>query len=365
MRQLKESERKYRFLMESFPQLVFSKDIRGVYLSVNRTLASSIGYTIDEVIGKTDFDLIDRKQAEKYLSEDQQVLASGEKLRVDHTYTRADGREGVLETIKYPIRDEDGNIVGIQGISSDVTELRRVRQSLERRMKEVSTLNQILLSVTGVGDVKRTAQLVLREIRNSLGDVIVFMFLLQDGVLSLVQVEGGAASFNEELKSREHEVGNCLCGLAAAEGEPIYSHDIRTDIRCTMEECKMAGVHSVAALPLRSGGEVLGVFYVGSFSHRDLQAEREFLEAAAGELAIALNNAMLMEQARRHTQELEMLVQERTKNLESKIKEIERMNKLFVDRELKMVELKEEIAGLGNSIERKGKEEGNDNDKES
>jgi len=347
---LRESEKKYRFLVESLPERVFMKDIHGVYLSVNRTFARDLGLSAAEMIGRTDFDLVDRELAEKYTSEDRQVIRTGARLEVDHPFTAADGTKKILHTVKYPILDEAGHIVGIQGIASDVTELRRAETERDRRMAQLVTLNRILHAIVPTTSVKDTAAAFLNEMHSHLGDVMIGIFLQDGDELSLVYTNGGNERFKEEVDGQPHTVGTCLCGLAAANRAPVYSDNIHRDRRCTLNECKLAGVTSAAAIPLLSEGETIGVLFVGSFDQRELGEEREFLEPAAGELSMALRTAGLLEELRAHTEELERLVADRTRVLESKMREIERMNRLFVGRELRMAELKERIAALEQEV---------------
>ncbi|MBE0556128.1 MAG: PAS domain S-box protein, partial [Proteobacteria bacterium] len=101
----------------------------------------------------------------------------------------------------------------------------------------------------------------------------------------------------------EHRVGECLCGRAVMENKPLFASDIFIDPRCTWVECKMAGFRSFAALPLRSGGEVLGVIGLASDTQRDFEPQGEFLETLAGQLAASLSNARLYETARKELAE--------------------------------------------------------------
>ena len=97
-----------------------------------------------------------------------------------------------------------------------------------------------------------------------------------------------------------HRVGECLCGLAVRDGQPVYSTDIGRDSRCTWEECKKAGLRSFAALPLRSGEEIVGLLGLGSAVERDFQKQSSFLETLASEIALCFQNALLYEQVEVH-----------------------------------------------------------------
>jgi len=95
----------------------------------------------------------------------------------------------------------------------------------------------------------------------------------------------------------------------------VYSEDIHTDLRCTMEECKSMGFKSFAALPLHTGNEVLGVLGLGWYMPQNLRERAAFLETLAGQVAAACQNALLHKQLQDHAEELDQRVQERTAEL--------------------------------------------------
>ena len=106
------------------------------------------------------------------------------------------------------------------------------------------------------------------------------------------------------LLPEKKDIGVCLCGLAG-EGEPVFSRDIHKDPRCCLSECKDAGVRSFAALPLKSGEEIIGVMGLASHSPRDFEAEADFLNAIVTLVSVGLKNALLHEQVTTQARELE------------------------------------------------------------
>lgn len=114
-----------------------------------------------------------------------------------------------------------------------------------------------------------------------------------------------------------HKLGECLCGTAALEGRGIYSMDIENDSRCNWEECKKAGMRSAASLPLFSGNDVIAVLGLGTDHPHDFAAQTEFLETLAAAVGLGLQNALLFEQTRQISQDLEKKVRKRTRELEN------------------------------------------------
>ncbi len=128
---LQRSKAKYRALVENIPQSVFYKDLQSRYLAVNRRYAGEMGVAPQDMVGQDDYAFHPKELADKYRLDDQRVMASGQVEVCDEPYVRA-GQELTIHTIKSPVRDNAGEVIGICGIFSDVTEQRR----LEARLQE-------------------------------------------------------------------------------------------------------------------------------------------------------------------------------------------------------------------------------------
>lgn len=117
--------------------------------------------------------------------------------------------------------------------------------------------------------------------------------------------------------------------MAISEGEPVYSTSISDDRRCTLAECKQAGMHSFAALPLFKGTNTLGVLGIASTRERDFSRQAAFLQAVAAEVAIGLQNALLHQQVQGHVSELEKEVTQRKKAEDALRMSEERFRNIF------------------------------------
>lgn len=114
------------------------------------------------------------------------------------------------------------------------------------------------------------------------------LFMLRDGDALPILAAHPSAILPLFRDTRIHRVSECLCGMAVSEGKPIYSGNIHSDPRCTWKECKNAGYHSFAAIPLTAGQKIISLLGVGSVRERDFAKESEILEAIASRLAEAL-----------------------------------------------------------------------------
>ena len=121
-------------ILDNIPDLAWVKDIEGRYIAANSVVARMFGLSDpEEIIGKTDFDLSPGEVAERYRSADEQIMASGERQRLEELVWRSDGSLIWVDTIKTPLRDADGRIVGTVGIARDVTERKQAEQERAAR----------------------------------------------------------------------------------------------------------------------------------------------------------------------------------------------------------------------------------------
>src|SRR5579859_4063518 len=112
----------YQSLVESMPLCVFQKDRQFRLLFGNRRFCQALGRTLEELRGRTDFDLFPRELAEKYRRDDQRVLETGEPFEDIEQIAGADGHRSYIQVFKAPIRDATGRIVGLQGMFWEVTD---------------------------------------------------------------------------------------------------------------------------------------------------------------------------------------------------------------------------------------------------
>ncbi len=127
-RALIRSQESHRTLLEHLPQRIFYKDQDLVYLSCNEHYARDLGIEPADIVGRTDHDFHPRELADKYRADDARIMASGSLEEIEEEYIK-DGRTLYVHTVKTPVRDEAGNVLGILGIFWDVTARRRAEQA--------------------------------------------------------------------------------------------------------------------------------------------------------------------------------------------------------------------------------------------
>ncbi len=141
------NEAHLRSLVKAIPDLIWLKDKDGIYLSCNPTFESYIGEKEADLIGKTDYDFVSKELADSYWKYDQKIMAANKALVTEQSITFADdGREAFVETIKTPLHDIDGNIVGVLGIARNIT--KRKLLEIEQRIAAIAFESQEGIIIT-------------------------------------------------------------------------------------------------------------------------------------------------------------------------------------------------------------------------
>jgi PAS domain S-box-containing protein len=153
-RLLAENEIRLRTLVQTIPDLVWLKDVDGVYLACNRMFERFFGAGEADIIGKTDYDFVDREQADFFREHDRKAMEAGESSNNEEWITFADdGQQALLETIKTPMRDSNGRLIGVLGIARDITGRKQAEENsleMERKYQQTQKLESLGVLAGGV-----------------------------------------------------------------------------------------------------------------------------------------------------------------------------------------------------------------------
>jgi PAS domain S-box-containing protein len=125
LKKIEQQREEYQFRLQSIldntPLIVFIKDLEGKYLLANKSYRDAFQLTKEQIIGKTDFDLVSEENARRYREIDEYVIREQKNTEVEETI-QLGGEMTNLLIVKFPLFDKDNNIYGIGGIASDITE---------------------------------------------------------------------------------------------------------------------------------------------------------------------------------------------------------------------------------------------------
>jgi PAS domain S-box-containing protein len=210
---LEEQRRFLRQVIDIIPHWIFVKNREGRFTLANVAQAEAFGMTVEELLGKDDYDLNpNREEAEQFIRDDRQVMDTLQEKFVPEEVTRdARGREYWLQTIKCPIIDENGTANQILGVATDITLRKRaeqaVRESEERfhRFSDVTVEGLVFHEQGKILDVNEalTAMFGYSEASELVGRGLLEFIAPESRETVLKQTQSGSTQPYEALAVRK------------------------------------------------------------------------------------------------------------------------------------------------------------------
>jgi PAS domain S-box-containing protein len=355
-------------LLNAIPIPVFYKDRDGRYLGFNRAYETFFGATKDQLIGKTVFDINPSELAESYRAKDTELLESG---GVQQYESQVENTRGVLRDIifnKAVFTDSQGTIIGLIGAILDITEHKAAEQERLAHLNFLASMDRINRAIQGTNDLERMMSDVL--------DVVLSIFDCNRAYLMypcdpeaeswVIPMERttpdypGSMALGVDL-SKDAEVAGKLRLLLSSDG-PVNMGP-GTPYMLTGTTAERFNIRSMMAMAIYPKVGKSWEFGIHQCSYPRVWTPDE--KTLLQEIGRRLSDGMTSLLAYRNLQEseenlctlneeLEQRVRERTAELETKNAELYRMNRIFVGRELRMVELKDRIRELEENTGTKG-----------
>ncbi len=153
-RKLRESEELLQAVIDNTTAVIYIKDINGHYKMINRRFEELFHVSRNEVAGKTDFDIFPEETAEAFRANDKQVLEEEILLEIEETVNQDDGLHTYL-SIKFPLKDPTGDIHAICGTSTDISEQKRAEKEiieLHERFSKAFEANPTPMGISTLDD---------------------------------------------------------------------------------------------------------------------------------------------------------------------------------------------------------------------
>lgn len=172
---VKQTEHRMQEIVDNSPQPMYAKSVTGHYLMVNRRYEDLFGMKSEDIVGKTDLEVIGDEQVVKRLQKnDRLVLHRGEPVQFEETIRFPDGERSYV-SVKFPMRDLDGEIYAVGGISTDITARKEAEQALQDLNQELmqthenlTQAHEQLIQAEKMESVGRLAAGVAHEVKNPL-----------------------------------------------------------------------------------------------------------------------------------------------------------------------------------------------------
>ncbi|MFZ6027982.1 MAG: sensor domain-containing diguanylate cyclase [Chloroflexota bacterium] len=304
-----------RTLIDSLPDRVYVKNLLGQKVLSNPADWGSIGAKSDqEVLGKTDFDLMDAELAERFWADDQQVMQSSTPLinRVEPGPDHTGERRWILTT-KTPLYDTHGEIVGLVGIGRDITERRQIEealhianQKLTQWVDELEKRNYETRLLNDMGELLQSCHFV-KDAYEVIRQFGARMFKEQSGELYILNSTGNllemVASWNIEASTIP--AGECVANTndcwAIRRGRVHLVSKPENRLRCQHLGRSADGSGGNDAffpficVPMFAQGETLGMMHVRFSSEAQALEQEPFVVSVAERAALALANLKLGE----------------------------------------------------------------------
>ena len=215
---VREVNERFHTLVNTIPDLIWLKNSDGVYLSCNKMFERFFGAKEADIVGKTDYDFVERKLADFFREHDRNAMAAGKPSNNEEWIIFADdGHRALLYTTKTPMHDAEGTLIGVLGIGRDITELKRSEEELARHREHLEVLvkertAQLEVAMTNLSLARDAANAanqaksmflanMSHEIRTPMNAVLGFAQLLQRDPSLSPQARNKVATI---LKSGEH-----------------------------------------------------------------------------------------------------------------------------------------------------------------
>ncbi|MPQ75950.1 EAL domain-containing protein [Hydrogenovibrio sp. JE_KL2] len=265
-----ERQNHLNILINTIPDLIWLKDINGVYLSCNSRFESLYGVKENDIVGKTDYDFVDKEVADSFREHDNKAMQAGRSTENEEWLTLAeDGYRGLFSTVKTPVLDSRGRVIGVLGVARDITKRKEDELRLERLAKIHSALSQtneaIIQCHTEQGLYDRVCEVIVNN-----GDMKMAWIGKLDNASGFVKPVARSGINSDYLQGLEISVKDeelkGPAAIAITTNMPYWCQDFEQDVNTAHwhERARKFGWKSSASIPLTQRSKVVSTLNIYS-----------------------------------------------------------------------------------------------------
>jgi len=225
---------------EVTPTLIYIKDRQRRLQMVNPATARLLGKSEAELIGKTEVDYLRPEEAEQITENDCRVMESGQVLMFEELVVVPEGNR-IFLSAKAPYRDEQGNIIGLIGVSTDITDRKQAEAEREQLLAREQSAREAAERANRIKD--EFLAVLSHELRSPLNPILGWSKLLQNGNLSEAKTQQALATIERNAKLQAEliedllDVSRILRGKLSLNVSPI---DLASTIQAAIETVRLA-----------------------------------------------------------------------------------------------------------------------------
>ena len=326
---LKQSEKKYRQLVELAQEGIWMIDAELKTTFVNPRMAEMLGYTVEEMMGKNLFSFMD-EQGIAICKNNIERRKKGIKEQHDFEFIRKDGTRIYTSLETNPITDQDGKYVGALAVVADITERKRAEEALRkvnRSLKALSSCNEVLVRATDETNLLKEICRLVVEVGGYRLAWVGFTEMDAEETLSPVAHAGSDVGHLQNIKIslKNQESGKSPAATAIRTGKPFVVNNTLKDPNYATwhKQLTELGIASSIAIPLITDSRTFGLLYiyapeVNAFDTEEVKLLTELAnDLAYGIVALRTRDEQKRAEAeiRKLNEELELRVKERTTEL--------------------------------------------------
>jgi PAS domain S-box-containing protein len=292
-----------RTLIDSIPDYIYVKDPESRFLLVNKISASSRGIVSpDAFVGKTDFDFLPHEFAEQFYADDQKVIKSGQPLinKEEQNIYPETGAIRWFSTTKVPLQNNQGEIVGLVGISRDITGHKQTEARIEHInaiLRAIRYVNQLIVREK---DRNRLIQHVCDSLIETRGFNAAWITLMDESGKFVMTAGSGLGQRFKHLEEQfgQGDVPYCIQQVLGQSEAFIIEEHPTTCTDCPLKD--MYKDNQKMIVRLEHAGKSYGV--LATFLPKRVigyDEDRALLEGVAGDIAFALYGIEIEEERKK------------------------------------------------------------------
>jgi PAS domain S-box-containing protein len=298
--ELHKQQEEYHTIFHTVPTELRFKDTNNRFLRVNRAAAEADGYTVEEVEGKSVWQLYPREIAARYYADDLEVIRTGQPKRdIIVSHPTATGTLRWVQADKLPYRDQDGKVAGVIVCGIDITKRKQAEEALAVHIEQMQAVHTIAEEITRELDLSTLLDLIVQRAVDLLGATKSVIYLWDEGTHTLRP----RAWYNtsEQLSDLHFKLGEGVVGVVAQRREGLIINDYQHPPYAHLTIVQLPAPAAIIAEPLVYRDRLVGVLVVmhvepgRGFTLQD----REPLAVLAAQATIAIENAWLFEDSTR------------------------------------------------------------------